>query len=108
MELNSLQDVRVITIKYVACVVSDGNGDEKLVVRAPGFAEYHTEIVEMLQREAKNLSVRCIGGGRITLDLKAKTVEIYGSSNEFGREPDRSQTVAVLKTAFPDFEVTAL
>lgn len=107
MDLADVKDVVVNSrdgYKYVLIEVADENGDKKLVIRANETVRWHEDIVKLFQRECK-LSARCLGGGRIWIDAAQKKIRLWDYSGDYGRE-DRSKTVEVLKTAFPDFEIT--
>jgi len=94
--------------KFILARVSDGAGNEKLVVRACDKPEldYHWKLVRALAHESKVLYVECLGGGRISVDPTKKTIRLWDSSGDYGLEP-RQETVKLLKTEFPDFEVIA-
>ncbi|MDO8495868.1 MAG: hypothetical protein Q7S43_00225 [bacterium] len=107
MNLDELRDVRIDDrggYKFIVAKVSDGV-TEKLVVRADENCGYHRDILRLLRVEAPEFRISCIGGGGISINPDRKTIVISGSSGDFGREPDRNNTVKMLREAFPDFEV---
>lgn len=93
--------------KFIVAKVADGKGS-KMVVRASNKENGHThyQIFYALQQEVepRGLTVECIGGG--TLDTDSKNwISIYETSESYGREPDRKQTVRILEEAYPKFKV---
>ena len=65
---------------------------------------YHRELRRQYVAE-NNLNACCLGGGWIRYDAEKKVIQIGGSSGDFGREPDREETVNAIKRAHPDFDV---
>jgi len=51
------------------------------------------------------LRARCVGGGLITFIAEKKFISVVDKSADFGREPDRDETVAAIQQAYPDFTV---
>jgi hypothetical protein len=110
----NLQDVPVVKIdsddgnKFIVAVVRDEDGEKKLVVRANQKCRYHFEIEDQLREEiyGTGMGAYAIGGGRITVNAEAKTINIWGESTGFGKEPGRTWTVATLQEAFPEFVVS--
>ena len=92
--------------KFIVAIVSDGE-ISKMVVRANQYCEYHRDILKELRLEMPSLNARCIGGGRINVDPDNKVIKIWGSSGDFGVEPDRAETVRMLKEAFTDFNINS-
>lgn len=84
------------------------SGEKKQVVRAGEGYKYHADILILMKRyELKDgLTAKCVGGGRIVVAPVAKIIEIWGRSGDFGKEPDRNETVRMLQAAFPYFTVT--
>lgn len=114
MTINDVPEVVIAledSYKFIVALLIDGNGDERLVVRAEkgeGCGN-HRDILGLLRQEVRSggLNVHCIGGGRIDINSNAKTICIWGYSYDFGEEPDRKETVRMLQVAFPDFQVTS-
>lgn len=87
----------------------------KLFIRASKLYQDHRSNLFALNYEMENMRrfanraarAVCIGGGRITINPKKKTILIYGESGDFGKEPDRQQTVKMLQAAYPKFKVVA-
>ena len=94
--------------KFIVAMLIDTNGEERLVVRANARCVNHSHIHDLLLEEVRPNGLRAalLGGGSIQVNHKAKTIRIWGKSGDFGQEPDRQQTVAMLQKAFPDFQVT--
>jgi len=94
--------------KFIVVRVTDSNGRGKMVIRAKAECEYHRDILAILRQELMphNLDARCIGGGRIQVAPEGKTIHIWDYSGDFGKEPNRSYTVRMLKRAFPGHKVS--
>lgn len=94
--------------KFIVATATDRNGKTQTIVRANEKCNKHRGILTLLEKEAAplGLTVRCIGGGNISVKPEAKTIQIWGSSGDFGREPNRQQTVSMLRVAFPEFRVS--
>ncbi|MDO8482682.1 MAG: hypothetical protein Q7S86_02600 [bacterium] len=114
MTLNEVPEVVVDpedNYKFIVVELTDVNSNKRLVVRAkarPGF-KYHSDILDLLCHDvfSSGLKARCIGGGSIEINSQVKTIYIWSYSGDFGREPDRQETVRILQVAFPEFQVTA-
>lgn len=111
MTLNEVKPVLIDPeggYKFIIVEVIDLVGERKRVVRASESPRYHAEILrDMKLYELKDgLTAICVGGGRIVVAPVAKIIEIWGRSGDFGKEPDRNETVRMLQEAFPDFTVT--
>jgi len=99
--------------KFIVARLTDERGSERIVIRADEKLGYHDDLLRALRREVLLVepavpTVRCFGGGRIEINPDQKTIRIWDSSAAFGEEPDRQQTVQMLQTAFPDFQITAI
>lgn len=109
--INSVAEVRIDSrggYKFIVAELTDSNGAKRLVVRADQGCDYHRDILAGLRQEVRSLGLgaRCIGGGQISIDPDAKKISIRGSSGDFGVEPDRNETVRMLKEAYPEYQVT--
>ncbi|XP_049768940.1 sex-regulated protein janus-A-like isoform X1 [Schistocerca cancellata] len=100
------------TFKYVLIRVfgpegPDGKEPSKLVVRGYKRAGFHSDVYDETMDRVKGLGVdtECTGGGRIQHDPSAKVIKVYGYSQGFGKA-DHSKTVEILKTAYPDYNIT--
>lgn len=93
--------------KFITCKLYDGNGNEKIVVRANENYRYHFKLVAALEQEAgRGIKVHCLGGGQIKINPDAKTIVIWDKSTDYGKEPGReATTIALLQAAFPEFQV---
>ncbi|MEK7535201.1 MAG: hypothetical protein AAB563_02245 [Patescibacteria group bacterium] len=91
--------------KYIVVELSNAKGETKIVLRGSGEIKFHEDILGWLEAQiaTTRLGVACIGGGRLKIDRKEKTIRVYDYSERFGREPDRPQTVRMLQAAFPEF-----
>ncbi len=105
--LSELQSVIIDEVggyKFIVAKVSEGEAS-KLVVRANANCSFHRDILGLLRHEASNLNARCIGGGNIEVDPTNKVIKIWGSSGDFGVEPNRAETVKMLNEAFLEFKI---
>lgn len=87
-------------------------------MRGYGYAEYHSitkylnifyltgDIFDSVSTgfEALGIKYECVGGGRIIHTLDAKTLEIYGFSQGYGKA-DHTLTQKLLSEAYPDYKV---
>ncbi|CAF1307316.1 unnamed protein product [Adineta steineri] len=78
----------------------------KLVVRGDASCAYHADLLDKLKSQInqKELTIECIGGGRIRVDPATRTISVYGQSQEFG-EADHQQTVEILKKKYPQWTI---
>lgn len=97
--------------KFIVAQITDGQNGNKLVVRAHSVNDLplHADIYNVLQQQVgqHGLNARCIGGGRLEFFPDHKFMRIKGSSDEFGVEPDRQETLRLLRAAFPEFRVVS-
>ena len=114
MDINKLRNVIVDEggfFKYIVVMVTDVQGREKRVIRSNKNDRHHAAIFYKLQQEIKQdinlcgLELKCIGGGKIDIHRKTKTchVQAHEFSGTYGQEPDRNETIRLVKVAFPDF-----
>ena len=116
-KLRELQEVRIefpadaeTTLraqKFAVVRVEDRHGNAKQVLWSFWEAKYHSEICQAIADSLASapVKVRCVGGGYLDISLEEKTIRAYGRSNTFGREPDRADTIRLLKSQFPDYDV---
>lgn len=90
--------------KFIVAIVKIGD-KSKMVIRADATCDYHRDILRQLSFEISGGKACCIGGGNINIDPGNKVIKIWGSSGDFGVEPDRSETIRLLREAFPDFNI---
>jgi len=108
----TIEEVPVVVVdqegghKYIVVLLSDDN-EEKIIVRADKRHEWHRDILFELQREVRQFGLRaqCLGGGYIRVSSEQKAIRIWDYSSDFGREPNRELTAAMLRGAFPDFKI---
>ena len=86
--------------------MADKDSTNKLIVRGYGRCEYHADIF----KETKNsigrgseLSLKCLGGGRIRHEPEKGTLFVYGYSQGFGRA-DHQKTIEILKKSYPQYD----
>lgn len=105
----SLKEVEIILnekFNFIVARVDDHTGS-KLVMRANQGLPRHRDIVENLRKETE-LFVYCVGGGSMCISKVTKLLIIFGESEQYGREPNREETVKMLERRYPGFEVTAI
>ncbi|XP_060526185.1 14 kDa phosphohistidine phosphatase-like [Cylas formicarius] len=104
--------------KYILIKVSSpnesGKFEDKLIVRGYAECPYHAGINDKTTEELQTLKVsksisdwraKVLGGGRIKHDPQAKTINVYGYSQGYGKA-DHKQTVDILKSQYPDYSIT--
>ena len=64
----------------------------------------HKDLLEQYCLET-GLNARCIGGGLINYFEEKKFISVMDESTDFGREPNRNETVAAIQQACTDFTV---
>ncbi|RUS83710.1 hypothetical protein EGW08_008558 [Elysia chlorotica] len=92
--------------KYILCrVYKDGaKEDSKLIIRGTAQAEYHADIYDHLDSSLEDigLTCECLGGGRIDHNAAAKSIEVYGLSQGYGKA-DHTIAVRLLREKYPDY-----
>ena len=73
------------TAKFVVCRLNDGPENGTLIMESDRNADFHRRIVNNIRNEHSEGSPRCLGGGRLAIDPKAKTIRAYGYSVDFGK-----------------------
>lgn len=95
----------------VAELMEPERGESKIVFRAQRDVLAHIGLVLDLQDEVQNygygITVTCIGGGKVVSSTQDNLISISGRSRDFGKEPNRANTVAMLQENYPDFIVTS-
>ncbi|KAI5076772.1 hypothetical protein GOP47_0008837 [Adiantum capillus-veneris] len=88
--------------KYILIRVSDGKGNQKLVVRGNKRMSYHADIFNHTtdKLRALKLQVEVLGGGRIDHHVTERVILVYGFSQAYG-QANHAVTVALLKQWFP-------
>lgn len=93
---------------------TDGKLENKNIVRGYASCPYHADIDDKVTEELQSLKVaksirdwrtKVLGGGRIEHNSASKVLKVYGYSQGFGKA-DHSITVEVLKTKYPDYNVS--
>ncbi|XP_023311894.1 14 kDa phosphohistidine phosphatase-like [Anoplophora glabripennis] len=103
--------------KYILIKVtspnSDGQLEDKLIVRGYAECPYHSDINDKVTGELQQLKAskairdwrsKVLGGGRINHDAEAKDIKVYGYSQGYGKA-DHQLTVDILKKQYPDYNV---
>jgi len=96
--------------KFIVVRVVDTEAkEEKFIIRAHQNLQYHRNILAWLKEQelgGTGLKSTCIGGGRIRFDHENKTIKIWDRSGDFGKEPERALTVAILQEAYQGYVVS--
>ncbi len=97
--------------QFIVCWVSDCCSNETKKVICIGSRKLpcpsHKALFEWFKRTFSNgFQSKCLGGGEIKINTNDKLVNINGSSINYGKEPDRSDTLDILRKTFPDFNVS--
>jgi len=94
------------TFKYVLLKVN--NTGSTYLVRGHKWADYHDDLVQECKRQLRdnssNVSVKCVGGGRIQHDRDQKIINVYGYSVEYG-QANHADTCKILKTHYNDYTI---
>ncbi|HPY75957.1 MAG: hypothetical protein KBC30_10800 [Planctomycetes bacterium] len=89
--------------KYIVVTLYDEQGTEHTLFRADTSKIMHYQIMKTL-RQNLNHHVECQGGGHLQYDEIHKTIQLFGTSCQYGSE-DRWRTVRILKNHFPDWTI---
>lgn len=89
---------------YKFVVLKNKNGETIVFADDNVRYGYHSYLFGQYEKES-GLDAECLGGGYIKFDGEKKVIRIGGSSESFGREPHRKETVSALKEAYPEFDV---
>jgi len=104
--LNSVPDVEIDPdgkFKYILIKITGGDNETKLIVRGTKQAEFHPDIFAKVEPILKTSGFSCEvqGGGKILHEAE-KSIKVFSKSTGYGAA-DHSLTVAILKTAYPDY-----
>ncbi|KAK3798969.1 hypothetical protein RRG08_009163 [Elysia crispata] len=92
--------------KYILCkVYQDGAKDEcKLIIRGTAQAEFHADIYDHLDSSLEDigLTCECLGGGKIEHNAEAKTINVFGLSQGYGKA-DHTIAVRLLREKYPNY-----
>ena len=112
MDINDVQEFSIEEgrqkLKFILVEVTNGI-DKKLLVRMHHADNiYHVDMLHAMEADLKSsgLKAKGLGGGYADIYNSIKTIEIYGSSKGLGQEPDREETIRIVKRAFPGFQVS--
>ena len=114
MSLDNIGNVKMNiqnAYKFIVAEVSEGS-DKKIIVRVgTNMMERHYEIDDALAEELIESNTpapyKVLGGGFVQSNWWKKEIILFGESKDYGREPDRLQTVTLIQKEFPDFKVKA-
>lgn len=96
--------------KYVLILAGKKGHNPRHFVVSSRYAEYHKDAAELmvaaLERDGHN-KIEILGGGRITLDSKKKSIAIFGFSYGFGLADHAiSKKVVEADKKYMDFNIT--
>ncbi|XP_033007233.1 14 kDa phosphohistidine phosphatase-like [Lacerta agilis] len=82
-------------------------GECRDIVRGSASAELHNQLYEKICAEIEKMGCmcKCLGGGKIDHNSKDKKIHVSGNSQAYGKA-DHSMTVAILKKAFKDYDIS--
>ncbi|CAI2384452.1 unnamed protein product [Moneuplotes crassus] len=111
MDIFETVDIDTGTFKYIQVHVEKEGEEPVILIRGYTDCAYHADILsrfqmkEIYEKGLVEYESSCPGGGRIKHDEEAKTIEVYGYSQGFGKA-DHEVTTAKLKDKYPDYEIT--
>ncbi len=96
--------------KFIVVILSDNKGAQKTVVCGGDKNDQHYNLFEKFKEivHEYNFSATCIGGGKYLIVPDEREVFIWSESFHFGKEPDRSVTLAIFRETCPGFKVSSL
>lgn len=111
----TLKEVQTVVIdlgcakKFIVVVLSDETGTIKKVVRTYNLLSYERIferlICELYGNRVTIKSYKCLGGGIMVVTAEEKRIVLCGQSLQYGKEPDRAETIQLIQEAYPDFRV---
>ncbi|CAF0996284.1 unnamed protein product [Didymodactylos carnosus] len=94
--------------KYIQVRVTDKNNNNQLkyIVRGDAGSKYHDDIFKKLKEkiDVNNISVECIGGGKMIVDSTKKQINVFGKSDGFGKA-DHHKTIEILKKKYSNWSI---
>lgn len=98
---------KYILVKVYAPQTPDGTEPSKIIIRGNKRGPYHADIYDETVKKLTELKLdsECIGGGKIQHNSADKKINIFGSSQGFGKA-DHEVTAQILKEVFPCYEIT--
>jgi phosphohistidine phosphatase len=99
--------------KYIQISVVDSNNENnsKIVVRGYTKYTFHVDNYGDFQQEITELDLdklveyNCLGGGRININEKNKTIKVYGYSKNFGL-CDHQISCNIIRGTFPNYTIS--
>lgn len=98
---------KYILVKVYAPQTPDGTEPSKIIVRGNKRGPYHADIYDETVKVLTELKLdsECIGGGKIQHNSAEKKINIFGSSQGFGKA-DHQVAAQILQEVFPGYEIT--
>jgi len=91
-------------VKFVIAMVSDGKVSRYVIISTG--AEFHKDVFGQFSKLLDGeLGAEPMGGGRLTIDEKKKTIRLWGSSTAYGPY-DRKLAERLLRRKYPGFNIT--
>lgn len=91
--------------KYILAEAKKEN--EKWLILASWPRDWHAQIADDLRTDlaAEGTTLeRILGGGRLAMNKKTKTIQTYGCSGSYGYAP-QSLVAQVLREKYPDYKL---
>ena len=112
MKLNDIPEVSGIDTdgfyKFMLFKLIDGDQD-RLILRAvfigidAQIPRRHEELHLLLCREVgASITHTNLGGGILEVRRNATAIDVFAASHDYGSEPDRRETVEMLRRAYPN------
>ncbi|XP_076161035.1 sex-regulated protein janus-A [Ptiloglossa arizonensis] len=110
--LDKIPDVEIDDsgrFKYVLIEVEDkANVESKVIVRGT-LTNWHSDIaleaIKQIKQKVGEIDVECLGGGKIEHLPSEKVINVYGTSQQFGKA-DHEVTANILKKKYQDYTIT--
>mmetsp|Transcript_59834 Transcript_59834/g.129721 ORF Transcript_59834/g.129721 Transcript_59834/m.129721 type:complete len:123 (+) Transcript_59834:294-662(+) len=102
-------DIDVGVFKYVLINMSDNRTlRARKLVRGYNGCEFHADVLSLATTRLvdPNITLNCVGGGRINHDAEHKKIHIYGYSQGFGRADHASATELCREAFGADYTLT--
>jgi hypothetical protein len=110
--MNEIEDAIIedYSGKFILISIKEESGNGKIILRGNSFCKFHDDILKHViktELKDKKLKAKCLGGGKIIINLDDKTITLRSKSTQYGME-DRNITVSMLKEKFPTFNIKSV
>ena len=92
--------------KFMVFKVIDGDHD-RLILRAVFIGadgqipHRHEELHLLYQEVGSSITHANLGGGMLEVRRNGTAIDVFAASHDYGSEPDRRETVEILRRAYP-------